>query len=61
MNQIAFILGDQFLYWHALILAAAVACTILMFLSLELGQPENRRAAVLAVPLALVLSLVLSR
>ena len=61
MEKIAMIVGRQFLYWPALLLAAGAVCGILLFLGLWLGEDEEPTAGLLAVPLALGLSLVLSR
>lgn len=61
MSQIAFIMGDQFIYWHALILVLAALCTALMFWALELRVPENRKASMIAVPLAAWLCMMLAR
>lgn len=61
MNRIAFIMGDQFLYWNSIVLVLSVLCTILMFWALELRKPGDRKAAVAAVPLAVLLSMVLAR
>ena len=61
MNRIALISGEHFLYWHALILALSVICAVFMYRALALRNPEDRTAAWAAVPLAFMLSLVLSR
>ena len=61
MERIAFILGDTFLYWNSLILALAAASAACIFLSAYLGRDGKAAAGFVAVPLAMALSLVLSR
>ena len=61
MSRIAFIMGDQFLYWNAIILMMAALCSILMFWALQLRADEQRKGTVLTVALSLLLSLTLSR
>ena len=61
MNRIAFIIGDKFLYWNAIILTLAVLSAACMFWALAVRNPEDRRGTVILVPLAFTLSLILSR
>ena len=61
MARIAFIIGERFLYWDSILLALAAAAAICVFLSLYLSTPGRGAAAAAAVPMALVLSMVLSR
>lgn len=61
MNQIAFIIGEKFLYWSSVILALSILCTVCLFLGLSLRKKEERTAAFLAVPLALLLSMAFAR
>lgn len=61
MHEIAFIIGDRFVYWTPIILALGIAAAVCMFLALYLGRTGKTTGAFVAVPLALGLSLVLGR
>ena len=61
MERIAFINGEQFIYWSAIVLTLAAASAACVFAALYLGKSGNAPAASLAVPLSMVLSLVLAR
>ncbi len=61
MDQIAFIMGETFVYWSAIMVTLAAAAGCCVFVALYLGKSGRGAAAALAVPLSLVLSLVLSR
>lgn len=61
MEQIGFILGETFLYWHSILLTFAVAAAICLFLAFYLGTGGRGVGAALTVPVALLLSVVLSR
>ena len=61
MDRIAFISGESFYYWSQIILAMACGTAILLFLGFYLKKSGNVLAAVLTVPIALALSLVLGR
>ena len=61
MNRIAFIMGENFLYWHSIILTLAAVTAICMYWALAVRHREDRAAAVIAVPVAIVLSLVFAR
>lgn len=61
MEKIAFIVGDTLLYWRPLLLIAGALTAICFFLAFYLRRDGRGLAAVTVIPLALVLSLVLSR
>ena len=61
MDRIAFIFGEVFLYWSSIVLSLAVAVSICLFLALYLGKSGNGTAAVVALPIAIVFSLLLGR
>lgn len=61
MERIAFIIEETFIYWSSVVLSLAVLAAIFLFLALYIGKSRNVLGAFLAVPMALVLSMVLSR
>ena len=62
MEQIAFIVGDRFIYWSSIILTLAAAASGFLFLGLYLQDREDRvLPGTCLLPLAAVLSLILSR
>lgn len=61
MEQIAFILGEHYLYWSSIILTLASAAVICLFLSVYLGSSKNATAGFFTVPLSMVLSLAAAR
>ena len=61
MNRIAFVIGEKFLYWNSVILTLAVLTAICMFWALAVRNREDVGAAVIAIPMAFTLSLLLSR
>ena len=61
MEQIALIYGSVFVYWSHILLALGIAVGICLYLALYLSKPGTGMAAMLSVPLALGLSLVLGR
>ena len=61
MDRIAFIYGEQFLYWGSIVLALATAAAVCLFLALYIGKSGNGTAAVVALPFAIVFSLLLGR
>ena len=61
MDRIAFIFGEIFLYWGPIVMTLAAAVAVCLFLALYLGKSGNGTAAVVALPLAIVFSLVLGR
>ena len=61
MERIAFIIGQRYLYWSTILMVLGAAVAICLFLSFYLKKSGNVNAAALAVPVAMVFSLVLSR
>lgn len=61
MERIAFIIGETFVYWSAIILTLAAAAAACTFVALYLGRTGKAISAALVVPMALVFSLVLAR
>ena len=61
MERIAFIIGETFIYWSSIILVFAAVTAVCIFLALYIGKSRNILGAALTVPMALVLSMVLSR
>lgn len=61
MEKVAFISGGTFIYWSSIILTFAVVAGIAIFAGLYLWKSKNGMALSLTVPVALVLSVVLSR
>ena len=61
MERIAFISGNTFLYWNSVILALASAVAACIFLWAYLGRNGKAVAGFAVVPLALALSVALSR
>lgn len=61
MDRIAFLLGEQCVYWSSLIFALSVIAAALVFLSLYLKQRSDMLAGFAAVPAALFLSLLFAR
>ena len=61
MERIAFVIGEQYLYWSSIILALAAVGGAFLFLSLYLGKGGNALAGFVVLPLAVLLSLLLSR
>ena len=61
MGQVALIYGSVFVYWQSIFLVMAAGAAICLYLSLCLTDRKNTAAAMLSVPLAMVLSLVLAR
>lgn len=61
MEKIAFINGGTFVYWSSIVLTLAVVAAIAIFAGLYLWKSKNGMALSLTVPVALVLSVVLSR
>lgn len=60
MDRIAFIIGNTFVYWNSIVLTLAAGVAICVFLACYLPR-GNGNAAAVAVPMALVLSVVLAR
>lgn len=61
MDRIAFIIGEVFLYWGSIVMTLAAAVAICVFLALYLRKSGNGTAAVVALPIAIVFSLLLGR
>ena len=61
MDKVAFIIGETFLYWNSIILILAVLTAVFTFLAFYVSRGRNGIGAALMVPLAMILSLVLSR
>lgn len=61
MDRIAFIIGEEFIYWNSIVLTLAAAVAILFFLSFYIGKCGNAVAGFAAVPVGIVLSLVFAR
>ena len=61
MDRIAFIIGESFVYWNSIILVLAATAAICLFLHFYLRRPGNGAAAILLVPMAVILGMVISR
>ena len=61
MEKIAFIVGETFIYWSSIILALAVVTSVCLFWSFYLKKSGNGLGAAAFVPLAMLVSLYLSR
>lgn len=61
MDQIAFIYGQTLIYWSSVVLAMAIAAGVFFFWAAHMWRGGSIAAAAAAVPVAIVLSLLLSR
>ena len=61
MDRIAFIIGESFIFWSPSILALAALVAACLFIGFYLSRSCNGIGTFMAVPLAFVLSMVLSR
>jgi prolipoprotein diacylglyceryltransferase len=61
MEKIAFISGGTFFYWSSIILALAVATAIALYMAFYLVRGGSATGMSVAIPIALVLSIVLGR
>ena len=61
MDQVAFIIGETFIYWNSIILLLAVLTAVFTFLAFYLMRQGNGIASALLIPLAAVLSILLAR
>ena len=61
MEKVAFINGGTFVYWSSIILTIAVVAAIACFAGLYLWKSKNGMALSLTIPVALLLSVVISR
>ncbi len=61
MEQIAFIYGETFIYWHSILLTLSVAAAACLFLAFWISRGGSWLAGILAVTVSCVASLVLGR
>lgn len=61
MERIAFIAGENILYWSSILTAMGATAALCMFAALYLGKTENWLGTFMLIPLAAVISLILSR
>ena len=61
MEKVAFINGGTFIYWSSIILTIAVIAAIAFFAGIYLWKSKNGCALSLTVPVALLLSIAISR
>lgn len=61
MEKVAFIYGGTFIYWSSIVLTLAVVAAVAMFAALYLWKSKNGMALSLTVPVAILLSVVISR
>lgn len=61
MDAIAFIIGETFVYWNAIILVLSAVAAICLFLALYLRVRGSGVSAAVLVPLAMVFSIVIAR
>ncbi len=61
MEKVAFINGGTFIYWSSIVLTFAVIAAVAMFAALYLWKSKNGMALSLTVPVAVFLSVLLSR
>ena len=61
MERIAFISGGTFIYWSSIILTLAVVAAMAVYAGLYIYKSGNVLAAMLTLPVAMVLSAVLAR
>lgn len=61
MDKIAYIIGEQFLYWNPIILGLAAVVAACTFTAIYLGKSGNPFAAAFAVPMSVAASIFLAR
>ena len=61
MEKIAFIIGEQFLYWAPMILVIAAFSAMCAFVALQLGTGGKALGTFLVLPLSLILGILLGR
>lgn len=61
MDKLAFVVGENLIYWNSIVYALAASTAICFFLAFYLGRGGNAVAAFAAVPLCLVFGLVAAR
>ena len=61
MEKVAFINGGTFIYWSSIVLTFAVIAATMLFAGIYLWKSKNGMALSLTIPVALLLSVVISR
>ena len=61
MERIAFIIGENFIYWSAIVTTLGTAAAACLFVAFYVGKTGKGISAALAVQLSLILSLVFCR
>lgn len=61
MERIAYIIGNTYIYWSAVVRILSACAAVCAFLALYLRKEKRMLAAAVCVPLAAVLSLLLAR
>lgn len=61
MDKIAFIVGERFFYWTPILIMLGAACAAALFLAFYLAKGGRVSAGMVAVPMAVLLSLVFGR
>ena len=61
MDKLAFIVGENFLYWNSIVYTLAAATAIAFFLAFYIGKCGNAVAGFAVVPVSIALSLVAGR
>lgn len=61
MDKIAYIAGEQVIYWNSIVLTLAAATAVFFFLAFYIGKCGNAVAAFVAVPMCIASGIVLAR
>ena len=61
VEQIAFIIGNTYIYWNSIVIVLAAIVAVFSFLALWIPRGKQYAAAIVMVPLAAVLSVMLAR
>lgn len=61
MEKVAFMSGGTFIYWSSIILTLAVVAAVMIFAAVYLGKQGSFTALCIAIPVAMILSLLLAR
>ncbi len=61
MDRIAFMIGERFIYWSPILVALSALAAAFLFYGFYMSRSGNSVGALLAVPMAVCISLVLSR
>lgn len=61
MEKIAFINGEEFIYWTPVILMLGVLAAVIMFVALHMGHTAKITGAFVTVPVAMALAMILGR